>query len=162
MNNENDEGATPDTSWAGWMRGMGRNTRTMREFLDLTQEQLGKLAGVSQGAISRLESGRGMATPLLVVLKVHHAFRRALAAIPADLLSDDAIRILEDDTRLITDGGASEYRDIPMLKDPALQEYVQIFQSVPEHRRDTFLTVVRAAAVAIGEQTDAPGIAKQA
>jgi transcriptional regulator with XRE-family HTH domain len=161
MNNAIDE-ATPGTSWAGWMRGMGRNTRTMREFLGLTQEQLGKLAGVSQGAISRLESGRGMATPLLVVMKVHHAFRRALSAIPPDLLSDDARRIVEDDTRLITEGGTSDYRDIPVLNDPALQEYVQIYQSVPEHRRDTFLTVVRAAAGAISDQSDGAGLAKQA
>jgi transcriptional regulator with XRE-family HTH domain len=161
MEDANDA-ATSDTSWAGWMRGMGRNTRTMREFLGLTQEQLGKLAGVSQGAISRLESGRGMATPLLVVLKVHHAFRRALAYIPADLLSADARKILDDDTRLITEGTSSEYRDIPMLKDPALQEYVQIFQGVPEHRRDTFLAVVRAAAGAIGDQHDTAGLAKQA
>lgn len=161
MENPNEE-STAGTSWAGWMRGMGRNTRTMREFLGLTQEQLGKLAGVSQGAISRLESGRGMATPLLVVLKVHHAFRHALAAIPADMLSADAQRILDDDTRLITEGTRSEYRDIPVLKDPALQEYVQIYQSVPEHRRDTFLAVVRAAAGAISDQHDGTGLAKQA
>lgn len=156
------DGVTPATSWAGWMRGMGRNTRSMREFLGLTQEQLGKLAGVSQGAISRLESGRGMATPLLVVLKVHHAFRRALAAVPPDLLSDDARRILDDDTRVVTEGTSSEYRDIPMLNDPALQTYVQIYQGIPEHRRETFLAVVRAAAAAIGDQTDTAGVAKQA
>lgn len=156
------DGVTPDTSWAGWMRGMGRNTRTMREFLGLTQEQLGKLAGVSQGAISRLESGRGMATPLLVVLKVHHAFRRALAAVPPDLLSEDARRILDDDTRVITEGTDSEYRDIPMLNDPALQAYVQIYQSIPEHRRETFLAVVRAAAGAISDQIEPDGVAKQA
>jgi len=51
-----------------WAR---RQLRRVREFLGLSQDQVARLAGVSQGAVSRLEAGRGLATPMVVVLKVH-------------------------------------------------------------------------------------------
>src|SRR5262249_33460870 len=57
--------------WGAWMRDLGRRQRGLREFLGLSQERLARLAGVSQGAVSRLEVGKGLATPLLVVLKVN-------------------------------------------------------------------------------------------
>ena len=50
------------------------------------------MAGVSQGAVSRLEGGRGLATPLLVVMKINAALRRAVSTIDPELLSDDARR----------------------------------------------------------------------
>ena len=43
------------SSWVEWMRALGRRARHVREFLGLTQDELGRMAGVSQGAISRLE-----------------------------------------------------------------------------------------------------------
>src|SRR5215470_3326809 len=69
---------TVKVDWPRWMRGLGRHTRRLREFLGLSQEQLARIAGVSQGAISRLEAGRGLATPLLVVMKINIAVIHAL------------------------------------------------------------------------------------
>jgi len=43
--------------WREWMRGLGRQLRRVREFLGLSQDQVARLAGVSQGAVSRLEAG---------------------------------------------------------------------------------------------------------
>jgi DNA-binding transcriptional regulator YiaG len=44
--------------WERWMTGMGLYTRRLRELVGrLSQEQLARLAGVGQGAVSRLEMG---------------------------------------------------------------------------------------------------------
>src|SRR5438132_13600801 len=79
------------TDWREWMRGLGRQLRRVREFLGLSQDQVAQLAGVSQGAVSRLEAGRGLATPLAVVLKVHLVLSRALRAF-APALPDEDVR----------------------------------------------------------------------
>src|SRR5262245_48335111 len=78
------------TDWARWMRGLGEQVLRVREFLGFSQEQLARIAGVSQGAVSRLENGRGVATPLLVVTKVSAALRTALGRVDPELLSDEA------------------------------------------------------------------------
>ena len=49
----------------------GQRIRKAREFLGLSQDQLARLADVSQGAVSRVEAGRGMATPLLTFVKLN-------------------------------------------------------------------------------------------
>src|SRR5438445_10153434 len=86
--------------WREWMRGLGRQERRVREFLGLSQEQLARLAGVSQGAVSRLEAGRGLATPMLVVLKINLALRRALRDVDPSLLNDDLRRVLQIEERI--------------------------------------------------------------
>ena len=86
--------------WARWMRGLGRHGRRVREFLGLSQEELARLAGVSQGAVSRLEAGRGIATPMLVILKINLAMRRALREVDPTLLNDDLRRVLDIEDRV--------------------------------------------------------------
>src|SRR4029077_11610448 len=64
-------GATANwIDWGRWMRGLGEQVLRARDLLGLSQDQLARIAGVSQGAVSRLEHGRGLATPLLVVSKI--------------------------------------------------------------------------------------------
>src|SRR4249919_1771446 len=81
--------------WGRWMRGLGEQVLRAREFLGLSQDQLARIAGVSQGAVSRLEHGRGLATPLLVVSKISAALRTALSQVDPELLSQEARRIVQ-------------------------------------------------------------------
>src|SRR5256886_16048036 len=81
--------------WAQWMRELGSRIRHVREFVGLSQEQLARLAGVSQGAVSRLEAGRGLATPMLVILKINLALTHRLRAVDPGLLNDAPRRGLE-------------------------------------------------------------------
>ena len=64
-------GSGAQLDWSSWIKGLGKQARRVREFLGLSQEQVARAAGVSQGAVSRFEGGRGLATPLLVVMKVN-------------------------------------------------------------------------------------------
>jgi transcriptional regulator with XRE-family HTH domain len=135
--------------WARWMRGLGRQGRRVREFLGLSQEELARLAGVSQGAVSRLEAGRGVATPMLVILKINLVLTRALRKVDTELLDDDLRRVLEIDDRLSPPIGDLGYHAIPITKDPHIEELVRVYRQLPERQRQAFLSVVRAMAGAL-------------
>lgn len=135
--------------WRDWMRGLGRQARRIREFLGLSQEQIARAAGVSQGAVSRLEGGRGLATPLLVVVKLNVAMRRALMAYDPEVLSPEARAILERDDLHVPATGASRFVEYPMAKDTGIEELVRLYRSLPERQRDKLLGVVRATATAL-------------
>src|SRR5215510_2797711 len=84
-----------DAAWAQWMRDVGAQVRRTRDFLGLSQEEVARLAGVSQGAVSRLETAHGLATPLLVVLKVQQAVAHHLRKLDPELLNAELRRNLE-------------------------------------------------------------------
>ena len=142
--------------WREWMRGLGRQLRRVREFLGLSQDQVARLAGVSQGAVSRLEAGRGLATPMVVVLKVHRVLTRALHAFdPA--IPDDEVRATLGLESLIAPpiaGGSDE--PLPITRDADLEMLVQLYRTLPERQRRTLVAVVRATASSLGEAAPPP------
>jgi predicted transcriptional regulator len=76
--------------WRRWMRDLGIEVRRQRLALGLSQDALAELAGVSQGAISRIETARGLAAPLVAIVRVFVALletarRRDQALLPADV-----------------------------------------------------------------------------
>ena len=142
-------------NWAEWMRTLGYQVRRVREFLGLSQEQLAKAAGVSQGAVSRLEAGRGLATPLLVVLRIHRTLHRALRAIEPSLLNESLRRALELDDVLTP--APDDSRDTLPRPDPGLAEFLALYDSLPARERQTLVAVVRATAEALAG-SPAPGL----
>jgi transcriptional regulator with XRE-family HTH domain len=144
-----DESANSQTDWKKWMRDFGRQERRVREFLGLSQEQLARLAGVSQGAVSRLEAGRGLATPMLVILKINLAVARALRALDPALLNEDLRRALDFEHLLSPPVGNAGFSASPITSDPDLEELVRLYRSLSDRQRQTFLSVVRATASAL-------------
>jgi transcriptional regulator with XRE-family HTH domain len=150
--------------WASWMSGLGRNVRRARELSGLTQQQLAERAGVSQGAVSRLETGRGLATPLLVVLGVAIALQRELRQIAPELLSDEMRSLLRLDAGL--DGEASAgFRDVAFLADDGLSELIRRYRALAEPERRRLVRVVTATADAldghVGGLTPEPSRARE-
>ena len=138
-----------DVDWKQWMRALGHQVRRLREFVALSQEQLARLAGVSQGAVSRLEGGRGLAAPMLVVLKVHLVLVRALRALDPRLLSDELKSLLT-----LPDWVSPSLRevgfDLPTLtREPGLEEFLHLYRKLSERQRQTLLSVARATATAL-------------
>jgi transcriptional regulator with XRE-family HTH domain len=142
-----DNGSGAQLDWSSWIKGLGKQARRVREFLGLSQEQVARVAGVSQGAVSRFEGGRGLATPLLVVMKVNAALRNAVSSMDTDMLSDDARNLLLLNEHM---PGWNESAPPAITKDPELEELVRLYRDLPERQRQQLLTVVRATAAALG------------
>ena len=140
-------GRSAPLDWASWIKSLGRQARRVREFLGLSQEQVARVAGISQGAVSRFEGGRGLATPLLVVMKVNAALRSGVSAMTPDALSIDGRRLLDLEEPV---PGQEEGEAPPIARDPELEELVRLFHDVPERQRQRLLAVMRAAANALG------------
>lgn len=140
------------------MRESGTQARRIREFLGLSQQELARRAGLSQGAVSRFEAGRGLATPYIVALKLYRVLTQALAAVDPALLSDDLRRTVETGAGLaalvpvVLVGGSTV---IPITNGPDLEEIVRLYHRVPEGQRPIFLKIVRAIAVSLGPRAPA-------
>ena len=143
--------AENERTWPVWMHDLGRQLRHMREFLGLSQDQVARLAGVSQGAVSRLEAGRGLATPLLVVLKVHVALTRALSALDPEILDEQTREGMSLGGLVPPALGAPG----PITKDAELDELIELYRSVPERQRRTLVAVMRATARSLAKPASA-------
>jgi transcriptional regulator with XRE-family HTH domain len=132
--------------WSAWMRQVGRQTRLSREFLGLSQDQLARMAGVSQGAVSRLEAGKGLSTPLVVAAKVHVAVVRVVAALDPAILNPVLRQHLEN---LRADPTFASFLAETPPADPELEEIVGLYRRIPEGDRATFLAVVSAASASL-------------
>ena len=143
--------------WREWMRGLGRQLRRVREFLGLSQDQVARLAGVSQGAVSRLEAGRGLATPLIVVLKVHMVLTRALRTFDPALRDDDVRGALGLEGLIAPPNGTAAREPLPITRDADLEMVVHLYRTLPERQRRTLVAVVRATAGSLSDATPAAG-----
>ena len=141
------------SDWREWMRGLGRQLRRVREFLGLSQDQVARLAGVSQGAVSRLEAGRGLATPLVVVLKVHLVLTRALRAFDPAIPDDEVRATLGLESLIAPPNGGAGNDALPITRDADLEMLVQLYRTLPERQRRTLVAVVRATASSLGDMT---------
>jgi len=137
------------TDWRQWMRAFGHQARRVREFVGLSQEQLARQAGVSQGAVSRLEAGRGLATPMLVILKIHVALAHALRLVDAAVLNEDLRHALDFGNLISPPIADVGFDALPITRDAGLEELVRLYRELPERQRQTFVSVMHATASAL-------------
>jgi transcriptional regulator with XRE-family HTH domain len=145
--------------WQRWMKGLGRHTRRVREFLGVSQGELARRAGVSQGAVSRLEAGRGLNTPFLVLVKINVALGAALRLLDRASLADDVLRFLTFMEFLSAPsdrggGSPAPVRGVPveglqLMQDGPIERLVRLYRGIPERQRAGFVSVVEAAAKAL-------------
>jgi len=139
---------TEQIEWRRWMRDFGQQLRRVREFLGLSQDALARRAGVSQGAVSRLETARGLATPLVIVLKVTAVVASELGKLDSALFDAELSRSLEMLTALsLPLPGAGEGR--PVTSDPNIEHIVQLYPETPERRRPAVVSILSAAVAAL-------------
>jgi hypothetical protein len=141
--------------WTGWMRALGRQNRAIREFLGLSQEEVARRSGVSQGAVSRLEAGRGMSTPLLVVMKVGRVLSKAMVALGPNVLRGDVHRMAALPLPLAEEAGA----DVAVAEghdtDPELAELLALYGSVMPGQRHALVNLLRATSESLMSQQGA-------
>jgi transcriptional regulator with XRE-family HTH domain len=137
-----ESGAVASPERREWMRAFGRQVRRIRDFVGMSQEQVAKAAGVSQGAVSRLESAHGLATPHLVLMSIQQVLARKLAAMDPALLNDELRRAIDVATLLEIPFGM----DASVTADAQLEELVRLYRQVPERHREALLAIVRAVA----------------
>lgn len=145
--------------WADWMRGLGEQVARIREVLGLSQDQLARLAGVSQGSVSRLENGRGVSTPLVVVTKICSALRIGLSHLDPALLSREAREIVQSGMRL-PDPREGAMMGLSPTSDPGIAELLRVYNRLGERQRRQLLTVLHATAAALAGQS-APDVGNE-
>jgi predicted transcriptional regulator len=131
--------------WREWMRDLGRQIRRGREFLGLSQEQLARLAGVSQGAVSRLETARGLATPTLVVLRVSRVLAGELGKVQPAVMDSD----LRSMRSVLHPSDAAMAESAVVNADPHLEELMEIYRRMAPGQRPAMLAILRAAVSAL-------------
>jgi transcriptional regulator with XRE-family HTH domain len=132
--------------WRDWMRQFGRHVRRVREFLGLSQDELARRAGVSQGAVSRFEGGRGINTPFLVILRLNMALARQLKAMDPETLNDEVrkfLRHMDFLSQPIEPGGPPApggvpLPELPVTADPDIERLVRQYRALPEGQRRAF------------------------
>jgi transcriptional regulator with XRE-family HTH domain len=135
---------------------MGEQHRRVREFLGFSQDQVAGLAGVSQGAVSRLEAGRGVNTPAVVLMRIGFVYVRALKEVDSEVLSDEMRRFLVLEQRLSPRIGGVGF-DMPSLtSDPLIEEIVRLYRRLSDRQRPLLLRVVRAVASVLASGADTP------
>ena len=125
--------------WRDWMRDFGSELRRVRKLLGLSQEELGRHAGVSQGAVSRLEAGKGLNVPLVAVLKIDAVLAAGLARLNEDLLDDGMRRVMQRSSLLGAPPGGPR-RDAPAC-DHDLDRLVASWGSLPKRERGIVLAI---------------------
>jgi transcriptional regulator with XRE-family HTH domain len=126
--------------------------RTLRELLGLSQDRLARLAGVSQGAISRFEKGTAVGTPALVMFKLAVALARQCRAENKELLAEPLIRVLDDIEQLVPVRTA---RGLPtMARDPQVAQLLILFRAAPPRAREALLSIVRAFCTVAGSEPE--------
>jgi transcriptional regulator with XRE-family HTH domain len=148
--------------WRRWIKVLGRHTRRVREFLGLSQDELARRAGVSQGSVSRLEAGRGLNTPFLVIVRINVALAAVLRTVDPESVAEDVRRFLvfmeylSPPADLVPAvpaappwGGAAAIEQLRLTEDDGLERLIRLYRNLPDRQRAGFLSVTEAIVTAL-------------
>jgi transcriptional regulator with XRE-family HTH domain len=144
------------SAWRAWLADLGGMARRMRELLDLSQDQLARLAGISQGAVSRFEKGIGLSTPWVVAVKIRVALAIRIKQMDQAVLTDDARRFLEQTALYGLPADASmppRVDDVMFLPAPELESVLRAFRRLPKEKRQAFASIATAVVEALTEDS---------
>jgi transcriptional regulator with XRE-family HTH domain len=148
-----DDASGDETRWRSWMLELGQQIRRLRRLVGLSQQELADLADVSQGAVSRLETARGLATPLLIVVKINLALTAELRKFDATVSNAGLCRTHGvPDLLQVPDGGVGSDR-VSCSPDPTFEAFVRLFRETSVRHRQGLLAIMRAASGALREKT---------
>jgi transcriptional regulator with XRE-family HTH domain len=150
-------GTTSKQTWRQWITEFGAHVRRVREFLGLSQEQVARAAGVSQGAVSRFEGGRGLSTPFVGIMKINLALASALKQLESGMLTDEVKRFMKqldilqlpDDPGMPVQPVGPNFKKIHLSPNTELVRVIQLYYDLPESKREAFLAVMEATITAI-------------
>src|SRR5215471_16950266 len=150
-------GSGAQLDWSSWIKGLGKQARRVREFVGLSQEQVARAAGVSQGAVSRFEGGRGLSTPFVGIMKINLALAHALKELEPDLLTDEVRRFMKhlDVLKLPDDPGSPvnpvgpHFKKFQLSPNPELVQVIELYYELPESKRQAFIAVMSATISAL-------------
>jgi hypothetical protein len=116
-----------------------------------------RAAGVSQGAVSRFEGGRGLSTPFVGIMKINLALAYALKELEPELLSDEVRRFMKhlEVLKLPSDPGTPvnpvgpHFKKIELSPNPELLKVIELYYELPESKRDAFIKVMGATIAAL-------------
>jgi transcriptional regulator with XRE-family HTH domain len=142
-------------AWRSWLKSVGALAREMRELLGLSQDQLAKLAHVSQGAVSRFEKGNALSTPWVVAVKLRVALAARLRQLDPELLTADARRFLSETALYgLPDDPAlpPHFANIALLPAPELTQVLLAYNQLPQECRAAFMSVMSAVVEALAQE----------
>ena len=150
-------GTTGKQTWRQWITEFGAHVRRVREFLGLSQEQVARAAGVSQGAVSRFEGGRGLSTPFVGIMKINLALAHALKELEPDLLTEEVRRFMKhlevlklpDDAATPVGPVGPNFKKIQLSPNPELLQVIELYYELPESKRQAFIAVMTATISAL-------------
>jgi transcriptional regulator with XRE-family HTH domain len=150
-------GTPSKQTWRQWITEFGAHVRRVREFLGLSQEQVARAAGVSQGAVSRFEGGRGLSTPFVGIMKINLALAHALKELEPDMLTDEVKRFMKhlEVLHLPNDAGVPvspvgpNFKKIRLSPNPELVQVIELYYDLPESKREAFIAVMSATISAL-------------
>jgi len=147
-----DDLSADEIRWRPWMLELGQQIRQLRRLVGLSQQELADLANVSQGAVSRLETARGLATPLLIVVKINVALTAALTEFGATV-SNAGLRHTSGvpDLLRLPDAALGSDR-VSCSPDPTFDAFVRLFRETSVRHREGLLAIMRAAIAALQEK----------
>jgi transcriptional regulator with XRE-family HTH domain len=127
-------------AWYVWMATFGSHVATLRRFLGLTEADLARESGVTEGQVRRFEAGK------------------RLRRIDPDLLAPEAKGFLQhlDFLAMPDEDGPPAPGGVPVaefriIQDPAIEELVLRFRALDRAGRRAFLQIMRAVAQALRE-----------